>query len=157
MKTIILNNELELTYPDSFRILSKEERSRLSFIEEGAGECLKDDEGHILISAGWKQIGGFAALMADTKGISEHNEKLVRKAMAPYGYESDGHVTQEVGGKTSEGFLFRYKAQDIPMSGECRTVKNGKTVYYFNAYYRTALKEESAAAVRDILSRAKWQ
>ncbi len=157
MKTIILNDELELAYPDSFRVLGKEERSRLNFIEEGSGECLKDDERHILISAGWKKTGGFVSLLADTKGISDHNETAVRKAMAPYGYENDGHVTADIGGKTSEGFLYHYQAQGIPMSGECRTVKNGRTIYYLNAYYRTARQAESAGIVKDILGQAKWR
>lgn len=84
MKTILLNDELELTCPESFRVLSHEERNQLSFIEEGPGECLKDDSRHIMISIGWKRIGGLVSLLASTKDISVQSEKAVSQALSAY-------------------------------------------------------------------------
>ena len=58
MNTLTLNDRLILTYPDRFQVLDEAERKKLNFIEEGPGEVLKDSEGHMIISIGFKAPGG---------------------------------------------------------------------------------------------------
>ncbi len=156
MENILLNNELNLSYPEGFHVLDDEERNRLTFFEDGPGVCLSDPERHIMMSVGWKQAGGFAAMVLNSKDVAKNMEAKIRKPMKQFGYRLEGFVSREVGGKQANGFRYEYEAQGIGMFAESLAVKMNKTIYYIHFYARTALKAESLPIMEDILGSILW-
>ena len=53
-RTRVLNHELDLTFPDSFHPLSKEELAGLQNPAGAEGAAFSDPDDHILFSVGWK-------------------------------------------------------------------------------------------------------
>ena len=49
-----LNNEMNLQYPDGFKIMSEEELRKHKFYEEAPGFCINDPDRHIVLSVSWR-------------------------------------------------------------------------------------------------------
>ena len=156
METALLNNELNLAYPDGFRVMSKEELSGYNFYSEAPGWCVNDAERHIMVSVSWKQVPSLFAKMLKVKDVAKSMEGQMAQAMKAFQYKLVEFTARTPGGKEAEGFRYDYTVQDTGMSGESLCVKNRNTFYYLHFYYRTALKEESMAVVDEILQSASW-
>ncbi len=156
MNAITLNNELTISFSDSFHIMDAAERKNLSFIEEGKCECLQDREHHILISIGWKTPGALVSLLVGSKDAAKNMESSIQKAMMPFGFSAKGHEQRAIGQEQAQGFSYEYEAQGIRMYGESYAVKHNKTFYYINFYCRRESGEESLGIWNDILGTTKW-
>ncbi len=53
----------------------------MQFFGGSSGERLSDPERHILISIGWKPIGGISALLIGAKDAARKMEANIQKAM----------------------------------------------------------------------------
>lgn len=155
MESITLNDELTLTYPEGFRVLTQDEMDSMQFLEKGPGTCLSDPERHILISVGWKRPGVLAGLMLNAGDLAKNSEKTIRKAMQNMGYRCRGFEKREIAGNRAEGFGFEYSAQGVEMLGETYVMKIGKTIYYLNFYTRRECETETAAVWEQILETIK--
>ena len=156
MKEKVLNQELRITYDETFHELTEEEIAKMNFLSDKPQLCLSDPERHILITAGHRQINGFSAMMLNVKDIAKKSQEQVRGAMKNLGYTEEQIREVNIGGRKAEGFRFGYTADGIEMSGETIVLKSGRTLYYINCYYRTALKADSEPAIRQILESASW-
>ena len=155
MGKILLNNAFNLEYPDEFHVMDAEERSKLSFAASGDGECLQDDDRHIMISIAWQKLGGFTDLMLNAKDLAKNIRKGIQKLMGNYGYSFGGNLSRKIAGNRAEGFSYTYTAKDIAMYGEAYAMKSDKTVYYFYLYAREELKDESVDAWNKMLETIK--
>ena len=147
-----LNNELRLSVPEGFHVMDEEEKSRLRLLEEGPFVGLSDPERHILVTVGWKQLGGLLSALVSSGDVAKSMEKNVSRAMAQLGYRRTGFTKTQVAGAEAGGFRYEYRAQDVDMAAESVAVKIKKTVYYFHFYGRAAGKEENAVCRDAILS-----
>ena len=148
---ILLNNEWKMTFPDGFRLLDEKERGALRFIAGGEGECLSDPARHMIVTLGWKTVGGLTALVLNGKDLARNMEKHISAPMQPYGYRPDGWRERPLGGGPAAGVRYRYRAQETDMLGESYVLKSGKTLYYFHLYARAALEKESLACWEALL------
>ena len=153
---MVLNEELELTYPEGFHVMDEKEMSELHFLEEGAGLCLSDPQRHIILTVGWKNAG-LAGMMLNAKDAAKKAESAVAGAMKPFGIRSYGLEEGTVGGKKSYSFRYEYTAKETGMTGVTHTVKSGNTFYYFNYYGRTELNGESLPVLEEILGSVIWK
>ena len=154
---ITLNDELSFCFPDTFRVLDEAERSKMNFIEDGPGKILSDHDRHILISFGWKTIGGFSAKLLGENDITKNMMSKIRKAMKPFGYCEAGSFSVDIGGEKAEGFGYEYVAQGVEMYGQSYAIKHGKVLYYLNFYTRREFKNESLDIWNKILSTGGWK
>ena len=76
-----LNNEMNLQYPDDFKIMSEEELRKHKFYEEAPGFCINDPDRHIVLSVSWRQANPFVAMLAGTKEVAQSMESKIRKPM----------------------------------------------------------------------------
>ncbi len=153
---MLLNNELDLSFPVGFHHMNGEEKSKMEFMAAGSGECFFNPEKQMVVSVGWQELTGFAPLTLKTGDAEKMMERVIRDAMAPFQYRFDEPLEKQLAGRAAEGFRYRYEAQGIGMSGETYVVKNKKTLYDLHFYYRTELSKESEAAVDGILAGASW-
>lgn len=156
MNTAVFGDKLTLSYPDGFHVMDRAEKNSLQFFGGSTGECLSDPERHILISIGWKAIGGLSALLITAKDAAKKMETSIRKPMQNYGYRLNEFAAKSIGGEQAEGFSYEYESQGTHMYGESYAVKQARTFYYLNFYARKELLEESQNVWNMILSFAKW-
>ncbi len=155
MEELLLNKTFTLPVYDGFHVMDEAERKEMTFLEEGPCVCLSDPAKHMIVTIGWKEIGGLASLLVNVKEIAAKAELAVSKAMAGFGYRSEGFLAREIAGRSAEGFGYAYEAEETAMIGQTYAAKAGKTVYYFNLYARESLKEESLRVWEDLLDSVK--
>ena len=155
MITVTVNNELELTCPDGFHVMDEEERKSLKMLEDGSWMGLSCPEKNLMITAGWKKIGLFPALMLSPSDLARGTEKQISGAMASYGYSLRGFTERNIAGSPAKGFSYSYDAQGTGMRGECSILKLNRTLYYLYLYAREEQQEESSEIWEDILTSAK--
>ncbi len=170
---MVFNNELELEFPKGFRVMDAQERKGLNLLADGPGEILTDPDRHIIVSVGWKTLGGLTAKLVSAKDAAENAESAVRKPMQAFGYALAAFDSRALGGEKAEGFRYSYTVkaaaaagetgsagqpagEDVGMLGETYTMKRGKTLYYLHFYGRQALKEDSLAVWNGILASAHF-
>ena len=115
MGKIQLNNELNFSYPDAFKVLTEEDLKKYQFFEEAPGFCISDAQRHIMISISWRQANPFVAMLAGTADIARNMEAKIRKPMSRYGYKLEGFMNRQIGGKSADGYRYTYSVQDIGM------------------------------------------
>ena len=76
METVVLNNEMQLSYPDGFHVMSEEELSKMTFYGEAPGWCISDPERHIDLSVSWKKTNGLFAKILNKIVVSIVDEML---------------------------------------------------------------------------------
>jgi len=157
MGNIELNNDLKLSYPDGFHVMTEEELKKYKYFEGAPGFCIEDPERHIIISVSWRQANPFVAMIAGTADVARNMEARIRKPMKKFGYKPEGFIRRDVGGRAADGFRYTYQVQEIVMKGESLSVKNGSNFYYIHSYFRDALREESLAVLDGIFGSAGWK
>ncbi len=153
---IKLNEELTITYPDGFHVMNDEEKKKLNAIG-GIGEIITDPDKHIIISFGWKKVGGLISLLFSAENASREVEKNYQSTMKAYGYRSGDYFSRTIAGEEAEGFSFEYIAQEIEMYAESYVLKHNKGFYYIHYYSRTAVKADNATVLNDILDSAVFE
>ena len=157
METVVLNNEMQLSYPDSFHVMSEEELSKMTFFGEAPGWCISDPERHIDVSVSWKKTNGLFAKILNTREIAKNMEAQIRKPMGQYGYRLDSFLEKELGGRRADGYLYAYEVQGTGMAGESLYLKNGNTFYYIHCYFRDAMRDDSLPVLDEIFGSVRWK
>ena len=147
--------KMKISCSDGFRVMSDEEIAKLN-ASGNPQLCLKDDERHIIVSFGCKEVNGLASMVLNEKDLAKQTEKELRKPFEAFGYRFDSFVSQSVAGQKAEGYLYDYDVQDTEMSGKTLCLKKDKVFYYIYAYFRRAEKEESLKAFDELLETVVW-
>ncbi len=156
MKNIILNNDITLAIPDSFRETSEAELGQNFIYGGGEGKCFSDPDRHMLITAGWKKIGAFSSFFLNENDLVDNMEKKLRKPMEPFGYRLLGITSAPIGKKTAGGIRYTYTAQGVDMYAESYVIKVGKNLWYFHLYTRVSTQDENLPLWNQILATARW-
>ena len=157
MKSTRIDDVMILSYPVSFLEMTEREMAEKQFLNDGKGLCISDPDSHILVSVGYQQVNGFAAMMLSGKDIITRDEKIIAKRMESLGYCREGFVKKDVSGKKADGMCYTYKKDDVVMYAESLVIKNGRTLCYLHYYTRNELKENNVRIWESILSRIQWQ
>ncbi|MBR3228097.1 MAG: hypothetical protein IKF68_06085 [Erysipelotrichaceae bacterium] len=150
----VFNNEMKLCFPEGFRMFTEEEMKKQNFIKEGPGNCLKDEERHIVISVAWKKVGLLGRLVRPEEAVRSM-EKQIAAPMKDYAYSLEDFMNKRVGDTDMYGFRYSYRVQDTGMTGESFILEKDRTFYYLHVYYRTEIKE-SRKVWDDILCSLEW-
>ena len=124
-----LNNELTLTYPSGFHVMGKEELEKHQYFGEPPAWSISDPERHMMISIAWKKTNGFVAKLLNTRDIVQKMEAGIRTPMQQFGYQLEGFLSLEAGGKNADGYRYSYTVQETGMTGESLCIKNKNTFF----------------------------
>ena len=142
MNTILLNQTLQLSVPESFHEMSQEETAMFRRGHSGEGICMKSAEEHMIISIAWKKQGGLFSRLLGSGDLVADMERCYKKSFKPYGYVPDGKITRQVAGETADGIRYKYHVQEIEMTGESSVLRKDGILYYLHVYYRSSLNTE---------------
>ena len=87
--------KMKISCSDGFRVMSDEEIAKLNASEKPE-LCLKDDERHIIVSFGCKEVNGLASMVLNEKDLAKQTEKELRKPFEAFGYRfrSEEHTSE---------------------------------------------------------------
>ena len=115
MNELKINGRFRLVCPEGFRELTEAEREKLNILGEGESLFLTNEEGHIAVSIGWKDVNAFAGFLLHLISPISSVEASVNRAMAPYGYRKETMLERQIGGQIAKGFRYTYTAGDTPI------------------------------------------
>ena len=75
---------------------------------------MTNEEGHIAVSIGWKDVNAFAGFLLHLISPISSVEASVNRAMAPYGYRKETMLERQIGGQIAKGFRYTYTAGTPP-------------------------------------------
>ena len=155
MEPVMLNNEIQISGLEHFRVMTEEETAGLRAGRQGEVICLTAPELHIALSLGWKKEGGlFNRLLFGNDPVA-NMEACYKKGFKPYGFAMGGYLERTIAGESARGLRYTYTAKGIDMTGESYALKKNGTMYYLHSYYRTSSREESLRIWNGILDVAK--
>ena len=147
MNELKINGRFQLVCPEGFRELTEAEREKLNTLGEGESLFLTNEEDHIAVSIGWKDVNAFAGFLLHLISPISSVEASVNRAMAPYGYRKETMLERQIGGQIAKGFRYTYTAGNTPMVGE----RQGRSLTFFHAYYRASERETSLPLWQSLL------
>ena len=151
MSVCKIGSRFQLVCPEGFRPMTGQEQAKLNMAGGGETLCLTNEEGHMVVSMGWKEVGAFAGLLLHLIRPVKSVEAGVNRSMAPYGYRRETDLTRQIGGQKAEGFRYTYVAGGTPMAGESYVIREGRSLTFFHVYLRRELREESLAKWNELL------
>ena len=143
--------------PEPLHIMDEEERKTLPVTGDAEWIGLSAPEIHLLVTAGMKQLNGFANLVLNARDIAKETEKNIRRDLQAAGYAVAGFSEKAIGGQKAEGFRYTYTAQGIAMTGETWVVKTGKDLYELYFYGRTETLDDCLPVWEKLLASVHWQ
>ena len=159
MKNIKINDTMNVSLPDSFEEMSREERAAYKDHSGDHGICFKSSELHIILSIAWTRVDGIRGVfsrMLRGKDLVKNMENWFKKQMKSFDYQMETRLNRQIGGLEAEGLRYSYTAQGIDMTGETYSLEKDQTLYYFHCYYRSEFIEESQAACGTIFDSVRW-
>ena len=143
--------------PRPLPIMNEEERGALTVTGDAEWIGLSAPEAHMIVTAGWKHLGGFAGTVLNVHDIAKETEKNIRRALETSGYEAEGLKAFQVRAPKAEGFRYTYTVQGIAMTGETCIVKTGRDLYELHFYGRTETLHECLPVWEELLASLRWQ
>ncbi len=157
METVLLNDQLSVSIPDGFHVMSREEISQLNFSGEAPQWCIRDEERHVIFTIAWKKTNALFSMVLSEKDVAKSMEKSLRGSMQSVNYQLEEFVSSSLDGKSAEGFTYDYVVDDVGMHGIIYSVKQKKCFYYIYGYIRQQLRKEGEEAVEQILNSISWK
>ena len=150
MNNVIINNELNLTYPDGFHEMSEEELTKYFSTPADRWGVFNSDE-FILLSVKWTKAG-FKRTFTDAESYMIELEAILRRRLV--NYQRLLEFKTKVGGKKAQGIRFEYRVKDSVRIhvGDLITFKYKK--YFYSILYLTRKKNAAAArpAFQEVLN-----
>lgn len=157
MNQTVIHDEIRITLPEGFRQMDAEEKKRVYAGSAVVPEwCAHDAERHILFSASWKQMNTILAAMACSMDGAKGLEKRMRLSLRDRNYQFGEYIKEQLGDKKAFGFTFRYQGKEGELQSRTVMVRNGGCIYYLTSQIRTALENESKAAMDEIWRSLSW-
>ena len=128
MKSII-NNEIEIDYPDSFYVPEREEMLKY-YTTITNRFVIRNAEKHMIISVGWTNpLNLLSSVLVSDKSFLGNCDKNFRRMLKDY--KRGENFSCKICGCEANGFAFSYSANDTgaPQNGKTLTVKPGKRIY----------------------------
>ena len=126
MAAITLNDEMKVTFPEGFTVMSREELKQAYGDDIPDRYGMKDAEKHIIFCVYWHEGPKFLSKLADCKSLRDRCEKLISKSMRNHSYI----------------------LQDIEFVSEVRVLKKDNVCYTLY-YYTRSETEKANEPVRD--------
>ena len=138
MNRICVNDELLLSCPEGFAVMSADEPNRLYACGDSHRWGAWDRERHVMLTVLWQRYNPLLMMLADMKSLARRNEQLTQRGYEGHDYQLKGFSSRKVCGLTAEGYRFTYRLGDVIQSVETVLIKRKNRVYSLNCIGREA-------------------
>lgn len=166
MNQKMLNNELMLSYGDSFQEMDRNELTRLQGIDMAERFGIWDKGRHIMVIISWHEISGLArklfSPLASPRELAERDEKIFRKKARSQNYRLEGFTSEKLCGMEAPGFRCTYEVSGVVQEARVQLLKHemagGKKTctYHVDSYLRKELEGESTPVIDGILGSMRF-
>ena len=146
MYDVTVNDEIELSYPDDFKVLTPEEITHY-FTSANNRWTAKDNERHLLLSVAWTKPG-FISYITDSRSVMKGIESQLKRNMNAFC--KIGSETIVLGSHKGHALSYEYRARDkdISQCGELIVFRQKDKFYIIDYIYR----KENSAEAKDVLN-----
>ena len=133
MNTVKINNEIGLTYPESFGEMNEEMLTKY-FGSTNNRWGAYDADKHVILSVSW-QKAGFLSFITDAESVTDGAEARLRRSLL--NYQRVTSFKMKVAGKKAYGIRFEYRVNErkLVQVADLITFKHKKNFY--SIYYVT--------------------
>ncbi len=166
MNNLVLNNNMNVTVPEGFKEISKEEVQAMTACGGQAPMWnILNEEDHVLISASWVKAGWLASHILNSKDMANNIQKRTKATTNNHpelGYSFTRVQETNLGGNKAYAYTCTYTAtnkegEKVNMVGETAVLKFGNTFYVFQSCYREALKDKGVKALQEIYASIRFK
>ena len=136
----IINNEVNLTYPDGFDLMGEEELIRYFRTPADRWGVYNADK-HIILSVNWKKAG-FKYLFTDAESYIIEVEAFLHRNLLNYQRVTD--YKMKIGKKKAYAIRFEYRVKDAALVQVCDLVAFKYKKHFYSVYYVTRKVNASA-------------
>ena len=153
MSNAKINNEVELTYPDTFREMGEEELSKY-FGKPDNRWGVHDGDSHILLSVSWTKPGFFRS-MGDAETVIIGAESRLHRSLLNYQRVSSYKLKIEK--IKANGIRFEYRSNDSVVVQLCDLIAFKYKKKFYSVYFisRKVDAVESRRALEEIVKSIK--
>ena len=153
MRKAIVNDSLEVSQPDGFRVMSHEELCQAYGLDYDCMWGMRDEERHVILAVFWKVSSKLISMLGSAKLVAEQSEKNLRRRYRKSGYHSDGLFETEVAGLRGWGFRYGHSPMGAAeQSCETVVIKDGTCCYTIMYHTRTERAHTNRALYEEILA-----
>ena len=147
MSNVKINNEINLTYPETFKEMSGEELTRY-FGNPDNRWGVYDADRHIILSVSWKKAG---VLSSDPETVIIGAEARLRRNLL--NYQRISEFKTKIASKKAYGVRFEYRVNDarIVQVADLMTFKYKKNFYSIYYVTRKATAAQDRADFEEII------
>ena len=136
MKKATINEELELAYPDSFRIMSPDELRQAYGVDYADMWGIRDEERHAIVTVIWRESSELLLKLFGAHSLVKQYEKKLRKTYRDNDYRCDGFFDGMLAGRKMDGLRFSYAHEGMRQIGEMLVFRRGACNYTLCYYTR---------------------
>ena len=142
MSTVRINNEIDLTYPDSYQEMGEEELKRYFSTAENRWGAY-DAERHVILSVCWKKAG-FFSFLTDPESVMVGAEARMKRRLINYRRKEASRIKIASKKKNGYGIRFEYRVNgaNIYQVSDLRIFKYKGKFYSFQYIGRRINDEE---------------
>lgn len=151
-KEAIINNEIKLSYPEHYDVLSGDEMRELYKNDDTNRWVVRNKDEHVTIAVLWQSYNRIVAALADLKSTAVRNEQLMSNGLRAYNYKCDEFISEEVCGQKAQGYCYEYEIDGIIQHAKTLLFKAGKNIYGITCYTRGPMSEYAANLFGEVLA-----
>ena len=136
MNSVAVNNEITVSYPDGFEIMSSEELDKAYAGVNDDKWGIWDKDSHVIITILWQKVNPVMLALADVKAIAMKNESMAAGMYKNSGYDGKGFFSETINGRKAEGYWFEYDVASIRQQAASVLFKTRNNVYSLSVFAR---------------------
>ena len=157
MNQAVINGELNVSWPDGFQELSREDLKKLYLDDNPDRWGIRNESKHCVFSVFYHKANPLLSILAsDVKEIAEATEKKLRAGYRGHDYRLEGFHSRRIAGLPAEGFRYTYVLNRIEESCETYIMKKGRVTYTVYWYTRKEREAGNQPLLEDLLNSLKF-
>ena len=121
----LLDGQIRMTVPGSYRKLTPEELEKLVVGSKGDVCGLQDTQGTTRVIAEAQRLGLLASRVGKPGIVCQNSERKMAQALFAHDYELDGFFETTVAGEQAAGYRYHYMG-DVALFGQMVVVRSGR-------------------------------
>lgn len=153
MNQAVINGELNVSWPDGFQELSREDLRKLYLDDHPDRWGIRNESKHCVFSVFYHKANPLLSILAsDVKEIAKATETKLRAGYKGHEYQLEGFHSREIAGLSAEGFRYSYELNHIPESCETYILKKGRVTYTVYWYTRKEREADNEPLLEELLN-----
>lgn len=156
MTNDIINNELEISWPEGFHRMSEREL-RKAFKDNNPNRWgIMDEQRHMMITVLWNRTNMLSAMTVGPKTVAYSVEHKIKTSFDKSSYHFKSYFPKKVSGRNAYGFRYEYMMDNVVQLGEVLVTQNVNCYYTIYTYALKVNKQDARKVIDSIFKSLKY-